>query len=144
MISKKEIVGSKKYSSFLKNLVNFLEQSRRQAAQVVNTVLTATYWETGRRIIEFEQHGKNRAEYGKELLKHISKDLNKRFGRGFSVDNLETMRLFYKAYPLHKISETLSRKLTFRALRELRGCIIRRLVRRRVVPFLDLKLLCLS
>jgi hypothetical protein len=110
MVSKKEIVESKKYNSFLKNLVIFLEQSRRQAAQVVNTVLTATYWETGRRIIEYEQHGKNRAAYGKELLKHISRDLNKRFGRGFSVDNLETMRLFYKAYPLHKISGTMSRK----------------------------------
>ncbi len=112
MTSKKEIVKSKKYNSFLKDLVTFLDQSRRQAVQAVNAVLSANYWEMGRRIVEFEQHGKDRAEYGKELLKHISKDLNKRFGKGFSVDNLETMRLFYKAYPLHMISETLSRKST--------------------------------
>ena len=104
MTSKKELVKSIKYNTFLKDLVTFLDQSRRQAAQAVNAVLTATYWEMGRRIVEFEQHGKDRAEYGKALLKHISKDLNKRFGKGFSVDNLETMRLFYKAYPLHMIS----------------------------------------
>lgn len=51
-----------------------------------------------------------RAEYGKALLVHLSADLTKRFGRGFSTDNLETMRLFYNAYPASKISETVSRK----------------------------------
>ena len=79
MTSKKELVKSIKYNTFLKDLVTFLDQSRRQAAQAVNAVLTATYWEMGRRIVEFEQHGKDRAEYGKALLKHISKDLARAF-----------------------------------------------------------------
>ena len=112
MTSKKEIVKSKKYYSFLKDLVTFLEQSRRQAAQVINAVLTATYWEMGRRIVEFEQVGRKRAEYGEELLKRLSQDLTKQFGRGFSVDNLELMRLFYLSYPPELISESLTRKST--------------------------------
>ena len=110
MTSKKEIVKSKKYNSFLKDLVTFLDQSRRQASQVVNAVLTATYWEMGRRIVEFEQVGRKRAEYGEELLKRLSQDLTKQFGRGFSVDNLELMRLFYLSYSPELISESLTRK----------------------------------
>jgi predicted nuclease of restriction endonuclease-like (RecB) superfamily len=64
----------------------------------------------GRRIVEYDQKGKEKAEYGKELLQKLSQDLNKRFGRGFSPDNLEAMRSFYLNYPIN-ISETVSRKL---------------------------------
>jgi len=88
-----------------------LEEARRQAARSVNAVLTATYWEVGRRIVEFEQGGKGRAEYGEGLLKRLSADLTKRFGRGFSERNLEQMRLFYLAHSPEKISQTLSAKL---------------------------------
>ncbi len=109
-MSKKEIVRNKKYNSFLKDLVTFLEQSRRQAAQAVNAVLTAAYWDMGRRIVEFEQAGSKRADYGEELLKRLSQDLTKQFRRGFSVDNLELMRLFYLSYPPELISESLTRK----------------------------------
>jgi predicted nuclease of restriction endonuclease-like (RecB) superfamily len=72
--------------------------------------MTATYWEIGRRVVEFEQSGKQRAAYAEGLLKHLSVDLTAKFGRGFSVDNLETMRLFYTSYPAPDISETVSRK----------------------------------
>lgn len=73
--------------------------------------MTATYWSVGRRIIESEQGGEGRARYGKALLQRLSADLTTRFGRGFSVDNLETMRLFYLTYPPDdNISETVSRK----------------------------------
>ena len=76
--------------------------------------MTATYWEIGRRIVDFEQGGEKRAEYGKELLQQLSVDLTSKFGRGFSVDNLETMRLFYQTYMdpkgVSQKSETLSRK----------------------------------
>ena len=61
--------------------------------------MTATYWEFGRRIVEFEQGGSKRAAYGEELLRTLSADLSTRFGRGFSVDNLELFRAFYLAYP---------------------------------------------
>jgi predicted nuclease of restriction endonuclease-like (RecB) superfamily len=76
----------------------------------VNTALVTTYWLVGRRIVEYEQKGKERAEYGEKLLEKLSKDLIQRFGRGFSPDNLEAMRRFYLAYKT-EISETPSRKL---------------------------------
>lgn len=104
------------YQSLISGISRLLESARRNAAQAVNTVLTVTYWEVGRRIIEFEQKGRNRAAYGEKLLEKMSHDLTRRFGRGFSPDNLETMRLFYQAYPSAKISETPSRKSSLQAL----------------------------
>ncbi len=78
--------------------------------------MTASYWEIGRRIVEFEQGGQDRAEYGQALLKRLSADLSARFGRGFGVDSLESMRLFYKTYPPSTISESLIRKSSAEAL----------------------------
>jgi predicted nuclease of restriction endonuclease-like (RecB) superfamily len=68
--------------------------------------MTTTYWEIGRRIVEEEQNGKVRAKYGKAIIKNLSDELTKEFGKGFSVDNLENMRRFYLTY---QKSETLSR-----------------------------------
>lgn len=99
------------YDQLLSGIQRLMEEARRQAARSVNAILTASYWEVGRRIVEHEQGGKAKAGYGEELLVRLSQDLTKKFGRGFSPDNLETMRLFYMAYPPSKISETLSRKL---------------------------------
>lgn len=93
------------------DIVTLLESARRAAARSVNALMTASYWEIGRRIVEFEQDGQDRATYGEALLPRLSADLQRHFGRGFSVDNLEQMRLFYLAYPTAHISETLSRKL---------------------------------
>ena len=95
------------YDSVLSELSALLEQSRRLTARSVNAIMTATYWEIGRRIVEIEQKGAERAEYGKELLKKLSKDLTDRFGRGFSERNLEQMRLFYSTW---QISQTVSAK----------------------------------
>jgi predicted nuclease of restriction endonuclease-like (RecB) superfamily len=91
------------------DIVALLESARRAAARSVNALMTASYWEIGRRIVEFEQAGQERAARGQQLLQRLSQDLGQRFGRGFSVDNLEQMRLFYLAYPPERISETLSR-----------------------------------
>jgi predicted nuclease of restriction endonuclease-like (RecB) superfamily len=98
------------YTSLVKNISSVLESARRASARNVNAILTATYWEIGRRIVEYEQSGSEKAEYGKQLLQNLSEDLRRTFGKGFSVDNLESMRLFYLAYPSDKISETVSRK----------------------------------
>jgi predicted nuclease of restriction endonuclease-like (RecB) superfamily len=98
------------YSALLGDLAGLLESARRASARAVNALMTATYWEIGRRIVEFEQSGAQRAEYGTELLAKLSADLTKRFGRGFSSDNLESMRRFYRAFPRAKISATVSRK----------------------------------
>jgi predicted nuclease of restriction endonuclease-like (RecB) superfamily len=99
------------YSGLLGGISELLEAARRASARTVNAFMTATYWEVGRRIVEFEQGGEGRAEYGKELLKRLAEDLTGRHGRGFSVDNLENMRLFYGVCGSKEISETLSGKL---------------------------------
>ena len=91
-------------------IAGLLDEARRQAARSVNAILTATYWEIGRRIVEQEQKGAERAGYGEQLLARLSRDLTARFKRGFSVDNLERMRTFFLVYAPDEISATLSRK----------------------------------
>jgi len=83
------------YETLLSSVSELLRHGRQNAAKSVNAVLTATYWLVGRRLVEFEQLGKERAVYGSELLKRLSGDLQSRFGRGFSERNLEQMRQFY-------------------------------------------------
>ena len=78
--------------------------------RTVNAIMTVTYWEIGRRIVEFEQRGEKRAEYGAELLETLATDLTSRFGRGFSRQNLQYMRQFYVAFPPGKIRQTASGK----------------------------------
>lgn len=97
------------YGAVLGGLVTLIESSRRAAARSVNAVMTATYFLVGRAIVEHEQRGEMRAAYGGRLLERLGADLSDRFGRGFSADNLETMRRFYVAYA-SEISETPSRK----------------------------------
>ncbi len=94
-ISKKR---SKEYESILKDVVRLIYEARHVSARTVNSVMTTTYWEVGRRIVEHEQVGKKRAEYGTNLLKRLAKDLTGKFGRGFSWRNLFQMRSFYLAY----------------------------------------------
>jgi hypothetical protein len=98
------------YDAVLSGMVQLLESAQRAAARSVNAVMTTTYSEMGRRIVEQGQEGHSRAAFGKALLARLSSDLTRRFGRGFSVDNLELMRRFYRAYPHPEISETPSRK----------------------------------
>jgi predicted nuclease of restriction endonuclease-like (RecB) superfamily len=87
------------YGKVLAGVVDLLEAARRASARAVNAVMTATYWEIGRRIVEFEQRGEVHAEYGTELLKRLGADLTERVGRGFSWRNLYQMRSFFLAYP---------------------------------------------
>ena len=97
------------YSRLIADLAALIEQGRGLVVRYVNTALVATYWLIGRRIVEHEQKGKHRAEYGEQLLEKISMDLATRFGRGFSVQNLRNMRTFYKLFP---IRQTLSGEFT--------------------------------
>jgi len=97
-----------KYPGLHGDIVALLEVARGAAARSVNALMTATYWEIGRRIVEFEQAGQQRAEYGQALLKRLSVDLSARFRRGFSRRNLEQMRAFYLAWPPEHIAQTLS------------------------------------
>lgn len=105
---------AKGYDAILADVVGLLEAARRASARSANAVMTATYWLIGRRIVEHEQQGRERAEYGQALLKRLSADLARRFGRGFSVDNLERMRLFYDAFKPSMISATAPRRCASR------------------------------
>ncbi len=98
------------YEGLVADLSRLLEDARRVSARAVNTVMTATYWEFGRRIVEFEQGGEKRAGYGEELIKRLADDLGRRFGRGFSYPNLSKFRQFYLAYPDKAILSTASRE----------------------------------
>ncbi|MCL4236191.1 MAG: hypothetical protein KJ042_16930, partial [Deltaproteobacteria bacterium] len=87
------------YDLILADVVALLESARHASARAVNAVMTATYWEIGRRIVEFEQGGEKRAEYGKSLLVSLSRDLTEQFGRGFGYVNLTQMRKFFVLWP---------------------------------------------
>ncbi len=98
--------SSVEYGGLIGGIGELLEAARRNAARAVNALITATYWEIGRRIVEFEQRGKKRAEYGEELLQRLAQDLTARFGRGFSYPNVNKFRQFYLAFPAPGILST--------------------------------------
>ena len=99
------------YAGIHGGIVELLDAARQAAARSVNALMTASYWEIGRRIVEAEQKGRRRAGYGERLMERLSADLTARFGRGFGVNNLESMRRFFLAYPKPEISQTVSGKL---------------------------------
>jgi predicted nuclease of restriction endonuclease-like (RecB) superfamily len=98
------------YPGLVGGIGELLEAARRTSARAVNAFITATYWEIGRRIVEFEQGGEKRAEYGEELLKRLAQDLTVQFGRGFSRRSLQDMRSFYLSFPSKNIWQTVSAK----------------------------------
>jgi predicted nuclease of restriction endonuclease-like (RecB) superfamily len=90
---------ARKYEAVLDGVVELLESARHSAARTVNSFMTATYWEIGRRIVELEQGGKDRSQYGEKLLERLAADLTEKFGRGFGYVNLTQMRRFYLEWP---------------------------------------------
>jgi hypothetical protein len=84
------------YNSVLTDVAHLLESARHAAVRSVNSVMTATDWAIGRRIVEEEQRGRGRAPYGEHLIERLAHDLTTRFGRGFSKVNLKQMRKFYR------------------------------------------------
>ncbi len=109
-LAEKTLAAPTGYAGIHSGIMELLDAARHAAARSVNALMTASYWEIGRRIVEAEQQGKRRAGYGQQLMVRLSADLTAQFGRGFSPDNLENMRLFFLTYPQPAISETLSRK----------------------------------
>ncbi len=88
------------YENLLSCVSALLEQGRRATVRTTNAILTATCWQIGRQIVEYEQGGKARAEYGEVLLKRLGQDLTTRHGRGFGWRNLFSMRNFYLGWEL--------------------------------------------
>jgi len=112
---------SENYDKIRTGIVDLLKAARAASARSVNAVMTATYWEIGRRIVEQEQGGSARANYGDELIKHLAKDLSAQFGRGFGVVNLSQMKRFFLTWPDKGIFQTLSEKSSMsRSIRDIR------------------------
>jgi len=103
-------IGKSKYIQLLENIGSTIELARLNAIKAVNTELVKANWEIGRHIVEYEQHGQERAEYGSELLIKLSKDLRERYGKGFGRRNILDMRRFYLAYQKW---QTVSAKLSW-------------------------------
>ncbi len=99
------LIANPHYWELLRHVGDTLEEGRSRAAAAVNTAVVMTYWEIGRQIVEYEQGGSEKAEYGAALLKKLSRDLTDMYGKGFSHSNLIYMRKLYLAYPK---SQTLS------------------------------------
>lgn len=95
-------------SAFFEKVGNLLEEAKKRTKTAVNISMVYTYYEIGKMIIEEEQNGSDRAEYGKNILQNLSMYLNERFGRGFSVTNLKQMRKFYIVYSSDQIGQKLS------------------------------------
>ena len=93
-------------SDFFEKVGKLLEEAKKRTKTAVNISMVYTYYEIGRMIIEEEQNGSDRAEYGKHILANLSVYLTQKFGKGYSVDNLKLMRRFYMVYLNDIIGET--------------------------------------
>ena len=98
------------YQAVFGDVSKIIDAARESASRSVNAAMTAAYWLTGRCIVEFEQSGEERAKYGAALIERLAEDLTRQFGRGFSRQNVQNMRLFYLSYPPEQIRQTLSGK----------------------------------
>jgi predicted nuclease of restriction endonuclease-like (RecB) superfamily len=105
----KELSKKITYQNLVDRIAEIFKQARAKAVREINRIQVLAYWEIGREIVEFEQKGKARAEYGEKLIKKLSKDMGKKLGRGFSEINLRNMRRFYLEFPI-QIQQTSSVK----------------------------------
>lgn len=102
---------SENYNQLIHHISETYIQGQRKAVAAVNSTMVETYWQIGQYIVEFEQGGNIKAEYGKALLPNLSKDLKLSFGKGFSLSNIIRMRQLYSVFPIcaelpHKLSWT--------------------------------------
>ena len=110
-------VPSAKEKRFFADVSRILSEGRSKVYSIVNTTMVETYWNVGKRIVEQEQQGKERANYGDQLLVNLSRYLSNTFGRGFSYANLKNFRQFYLTWPGEEIRYTLCSELTWSHIR---------------------------
>lgn len=111
IMKNKLVTAGRDYSVLLGKVAEIITSARAKIVRDIDITQTYAYWFIGKTIVEHEQGGKHRAEYGQRTLIRLSGDLAGRFGKGFSVDNLQNMRRLYTEFPnISKIYETLSRK----------------------------------
>ncbi|EBI9230493.1 DUF1016 family protein [Salmonella enterica] len=99
---------SDEYQQIHDGIIRLVDTARTETVRSINAIMTATYWEIGRRIVEFEQGGEARAAYGTQLIERLAVDLSQRYKRGFSTGNLRQMRVFYLYFQHIEIQQTLS------------------------------------
>ena len=100
-------------NNYINEIKKILKNARQKAYTAVNSAMVEAYWEIGRRIVEEEQKGKERAEYGKEILQNLSKELTEEFGKGYSYRTLREIRQFYLMFSDFEKWRTVSAKLTW-------------------------------
>lgn len=105
-----ELTENKEYKELIENIGSVFNKAKNKIISAINVEMLDAYWKIGKNIVEFEQKGELKAEYGKKLLINLSKDLSVKYGKGFSRSNLQYMRLFYIHYP---IRQTVSGKLSW-------------------------------
>lgn len=99
--------------TFLSDAVAIVEKGRQAAYASVNQAMIATYWHLGKHIVEFEQGGAERAEYGREIIIKLSAELTAKFGKGYTARNLRNFRQFYLLSPRQDIWHTRVPNLTW-------------------------------
>lgn len=99
-MKKNSELTTRTYTSLLERIAEIFNQARVKVIREINRTQVLSYWEIGREVVEFEQKGKARAEYGEELVKKLSIDMTEKLGRGFSEINLRNMRRFYLEFPI--------------------------------------------
>lgn len=99
--------------NYIVEIKQILAQARQKSYQAVNSAMVEAYWLIGKRIVEEEQNGKERADYGKEIVKNISEEMTKEFGKGFSKRTVWEIRQFYTTFPEFSIVRTLSAQLSW-------------------------------
>ena len=100
-------------NNYINEVKEILKSARQKAYNTINSVMVEAYWKIGRRIVEEEQNGKERAEYGKEILKNLSKELTEEFGKGFGERNIRNIRQFYVLFSDYEKWKSLISKLTW-------------------------------
>lgn len=101
MSNKSPTIPTQKNNDLYSAIADVIQQARQQVKQAVNQQMVQAYWHIGRLIVEEEQQGNERAEYGKQQLQQLSERLQTEFGKGFDIGNLRNMRQFFLAFPIH-------------------------------------------
>jgi predicted nuclease of restriction endonuclease-like (RecB) superfamily len=114
--NEKGLINQQDVENLYAGIRNILANARQRAYSAVNFAMVESYWLIGQQIVEHEQHGEARADYGKGLLKELAAKLSVEFGKGFDESNLRYMRLFYRCFP---IRDTLRHELTWSHYRRL-------------------------
>lgn len=116
-----EVVDGGTYADLVGAIGRLFDRAREKISTTANTTLVETYWNTGCYIVEYEQHGLDRAKYGSALLTKLSRDLTLAYGKGFNRNNLQYMRKLYSCFP---ICTTLSCKLSWSHYLEILKCFL--------------------